>query len=79
MKTKSIKYKDLIKLFKNLRKQQITLFIICLLSITAEILLTYQVQGLVDAIVDATSFNALLNVFYKIIYNTAHLFSLWIY
>ncbi len=68
MKTKSIKYKDLIKLFKNLRKQQITLFIICLLSITSEILLTYQVQGLVDAIVDATSFNTLLNVFYKILF-----------
>ncbi|MBE6049156.1 MAG: ABC transporter ATP-binding protein [Clostridium sp.] len=68
MDKEHIKYKDLLNLFTNLKKQQLILFIICLLSITAEILLTYQVQGLVDAIVDGNEFNDLLKVFYRILF-----------
>ena len=41
---------------------------ICALSITTDIFLTYQIKGLIDCIVNKSSFNSLLHVFYRIIF-----------
>lgn len=67
MKRENVKYKDIINLFSNLRKKQIELFIICALAITSDMFLTYQIQGLVDTIVNKDPFSNIVHVFLRII------------
>lgn len=49
------KYKALISLFKDCRKKQIVLFILCLFSIITNILLVYQIQNLINSAVNHKS------------------------
>ena len=44
------KYIELTKLFRNLRKKQIGLFFVCLLSIVLNLLFIYQIQEFVDMV-----------------------------
>lgn len=79
IKKSSIKYRDLIRIFSNLRSEQIKLFIFCALSIVSDTLLTYQVQGLVDSIVNKVEFQGLLRVFYRILFWSILSFALTVY
>lgn len=68
MKKNNVKYSELLKIFKDLRKEQVFLFFICSISVIANTFLVYQVQGLVDGINNSIPFNDLVKVFYKIVF-----------
>lgn len=68
IKSKNIKYRDIIKIFKDIRKEQIFLFIICALAVIADVLLVYQVQDLIDSINTKSEFTNLAIIFLKIIF-----------
>ena len=68
MKKNNVKYSELLKIFKDLRKEQIFLFFICSISVIANTFLVYQVQGLVDGINNSIPFKDLVKVFYKILF-----------
>jgi ABC-type bacteriocin/lantibiotic exporter with double-glycine peptidase domain len=61
------KFKQLKELFNDCRKKQIILFVLCSFSVISEILLMYQVQGLIDNVVDGSSRNVLLQNFLQIV------------
>lgn len=61
------KYKQLIGLFKDCRKKQIMLFIICTISIIVETLLVYQIQDLIDSVVEGKSRSEILPILFRII------------
>lgn len=66
MKKQDIKYKHLISLFRDFRKKQIFLFIICSIAIFAELIFVYQIRALVDAINEKVLFNDLQILFVNI-------------
>lgn len=68
MKKNNVKYSELLKIFKDLRKEQVFLFFICSISVIANTFLVYQVQGLVDGINNGIPFKDLVKVFYKILF-----------
>lgn len=68
MKKNNVKYSELLKIFKDLRKEQVFLFFICSISVIANTFLVYQVQGLVDGINNSIPFKDLVKVFYKILF-----------
>lgn len=68
MKKNNVKYSELLKIFKDLRKEQVFLFFICSISVIANTFLVYQVQGLVDGINSGIPFKDLVKVFYKILF-----------
>lgn len=66
LEKKEVKYRSLIQLFSQHRKRQITLLVICTLSIIADILFVYQIQDLIDFINQHVPFQKLLTVFFRI-------------
>ena len=61
--TKNAKFKDLVNLFQNLRKQQIWLLLWCTLSILLELYFVYLIQDFVDAIVGKEAMQVILKNF----------------
>lgn len=57
------KYRELTKLFKNLRFQQIQLLIICTISALSDLYFAYLIQDLVDAVVSGFGSEALIQSF----------------
>ena len=57
------KYIELTKLFRNLRKKQIGLFFVCLLSIVLNLLFIYQIQEFVDMVTQLEEWNAIIRMF----------------
>lgn len=61
------KYKQLTSLFRDFRGKQINLFILCALSIILNILLIYQVQGLVNNAIDVSKKEVFFDLLLKTI------------
>lgn len=57
------KYIELTKLFRNLRKKQICLLFVCLLSIVLNLLFIYQIQEFVDMVTQLEEWNAIMRMF----------------
>ena len=60
--TQKTKYKQLTELFRDCRKKQIALFLLCSFSIIVNLALVYQIQGLIDCVVDGKSNSEFLNI-----------------
>lgn len=51
MKTQSrVKYKQLVKLFENMRQKQIRLLLLCILADGLNLYMLFQIQGFVDLV-----------------------------
>lgn len=61
------KYKELTKLFTNLKKDQLLLLVLCTFAVTLSLYFTYQIQGLVDLIVSGTKMQEIWPVFFRIL------------
>ncbi|MFW5647233.1 MAG: ABC transporter transmembrane domain-containing protein [Acetivibrio ethanolgignens] len=64
---KRTKYYELTKLFKNLRKDQFFLLVVCTSAVTLSLYFTYQIQGLVDLIVSGAGQEAIRAMFLKLV------------
>lgn len=64
---KNIKYYELTKLFKNLRKNQIILLILCTTAVSFSLYFTYQIQELVDLIVSGAKQSIIVYMFIKMV------------
>ncbi len=68
MKTQSrVKYKQLVKLFENMRQKQIRLLLLCILADGLNLYMLFQIQGFVDLVTGRESFEKVLQVFLRII------------
>lgn len=60
------KFKQLKGLFKDCRKKQVVLLILCSISVVTNILLVYQIQSLIDSVVDGSSRFKFLQILIRI-------------
>lgn len=68
MKTQSrVKYKQLVKLFENMRQKQIRLLLLCILADGLNLYMLFQIQGFVDLVTGRESFEKVLQVFLRIV------------
>ena len=65
---KRTKYLELTKLFKNQRKNQGILLIICIISVVLDLSFAYQIQILVDDIVSSKPYSEIISLFFQILF-----------
>ncbi|MDL2302190.1 ABC transporter ATP-binding protein/permease [Lachnospiraceae bacterium OttesenSCG-928-D06] len=63
---KSIKYKELVNIFQNRRRDQIKLFILSAISIAFDLYFVYNIQGFIDSIIDKVDSESIIYIFLKI-------------
>lgn len=64
---KKVTYKQLMKLFREFRSQQILLLSICLISLFLNIFFIYQIQGIVDCVINQSDLKIFVRLLQKIL------------
>ena len=64
--TNKVKYRELVRLFRNLRGKQLHLLFFCMLSTVLELYFVYQIQEFVDLAVSKAPWQEVLKEFGRI-------------